>query len=74
MSDEALESAAGTERAAHYTLNYCAALDRCSGPQPLPLEIRHRLLALCSLFKRKGPRLERNGPFPEQSALGSWGL
>ena len=32
ISDEALESAAGTKRAAHYTLYYCTALDLCPGP------------------------------------------
>ena len=32
ISDEALESAAGTKRAANYTLFYCTALDLCPGP------------------------------------------
>jgi len=34
VSDEALESAAGTgsEKAANYTLFYCTALDLCPGP------------------------------------------
>jgi hypothetical protein len=32
ISDEALESAAGTKRAARYTLYYCTALDLCPGP------------------------------------------
>ena len=32
MSDEALESAAGTKRAANYTFYYCTALDLCPGP------------------------------------------
>ena len=32
ISDEALESAAGTKRAAHYTLYYCTALDLCPVP------------------------------------------
>ena len=32
LSDEALESAVGTKRAAHYTLYYCTALDLCPGP------------------------------------------
>ena len=37
---------------------------------PLRFEIRHRLLALCSLFKRKGPLLEDNGPFLSKSSTG----
>jgi hypothetical protein len=32
ISDEALESAAGTKWAANYTLFYCTALDLCPGP------------------------------------------
>ena len=32
ISDEALESAAGTKRGASYTLFYCTALDLCPGP------------------------------------------
>jgi hypothetical protein len=32
ISDEALESAAGINRAANYTLYYCTALDLCPGP------------------------------------------
>jgi hypothetical protein len=32
ISDEALEGAAGTKRAASYTLFYCTALDLCPGP------------------------------------------
>jgi hypothetical protein len=32
ISDEALESAAGTKRAARCTLYYCTALDLCPGP------------------------------------------
>jgi hypothetical protein len=34
VSDEALESAAGTgrEKAGNYTLFYCTALDLCPGP------------------------------------------
>jgi hypothetical protein len=37
---------------------------------PLRFEIRHRLLASCSLFKRKGPLLEHNGPFLSKSSTG----
>jgi hypothetical protein len=32
ISDEALESAAGTKQLANYTLFYCTALDLCPGP------------------------------------------
>ena len=32
ISDEALETAAGSETAAHYTFFYCTALDLCPGP------------------------------------------
>ena len=32
VSDEELESAAGTKQAARYTLFYCTALDLCPGP------------------------------------------
>jgi len=32
ISDEVLESAAGTKQAANYTLYYCTALDLCPGP------------------------------------------
>ena len=34
VSDEALEAAAGarSDRAGHYTLFYCTALDLCPGP------------------------------------------
>ena len=32
ISDEAIESAPGTKRAAHYTLYYCTALDLCPVP------------------------------------------
>jgi hypothetical protein len=32
VSDEALELAAGDERAGHYTLYFCTALDLCPGP------------------------------------------
>jgi len=32
VSDEALEIAAGDERAGHYTLYFCTALDLCPGP------------------------------------------
>jgi hypothetical protein len=32
ISDEALESAAGSEKAGNYTLYFCTALDLCPGP------------------------------------------
>ena len=32
VSDAALETAAGTERAGNYTLYFCTALDLCPGP------------------------------------------
>ncbi|MFZ0066170.1 MAG: hypothetical protein WAK90_08365 [Pseudolabrys sp.] len=32
ISDEALEIAAGGERAGRYTLYFCTALDLCPGP------------------------------------------
>jgi hypothetical protein len=32
ISDEVLESAAGTKQAANYTLFYCTGLDLCPGP------------------------------------------
>ncbi|MFZ0064639.1 MAG: hypothetical protein WAK90_00570 [Pseudolabrys sp.] len=32
ISDEALEIAAGANRAANYTFFYCTALDLCPGP------------------------------------------
>ena len=32
VSDEALETAAGTGDEIHYTLYYCTALDLCPGP------------------------------------------
>jgi hypothetical protein len=32
ISDEALETAAASETAAHYTFFYCTALDLCPGP------------------------------------------
>lgn len=32
VSDEALESAAGSKQAGNYTLFYCTALDLCPGP------------------------------------------
>jgi hypothetical protein len=32
ISDEALEIAAGDERAGRYTLYFCTALDLCPGP------------------------------------------
>jgi hypothetical protein len=32
VSDETLEAAAGSKRAANYTLFFCTALDMCPGP------------------------------------------
>ncbi len=32
VSDEALEAAAGVDRAGKYTFFYCTALDLCPGP------------------------------------------
>jgi hypothetical protein len=32
ISDEALETAAGSGKVGHYTLYFCTALDLCPGP------------------------------------------
>jgi hypothetical protein len=32
ISDEAVESAAGSQKAGNYTLYFCTALDLCPGP------------------------------------------
>ena len=45
ISDEALESAAGTKRAARYTLYYCTALDLCPVPSHCALNSATHLLA-----------------------------
>ena len=75
ISDEALESAAGTKRAARYTLYYCTALDLCPVPSHCALNSATHLLASCKSVRKETDRCceQATVPFLSKSGTGKLG-